>query len=219
MLGSSARPLSLPASSRSLSSPPKSGQCVFGSSECPLGLLASSLPLSSSPQSGGVSSSTLAARRMRLCAPPCLWKLFCLFWSSWFCGGGCLIFTSSVLLPPPHLPFSAHPPTQCPSFGEHDTHFVGESHDIGSALPSYVWKVLVHYTGKAVCLCRVLISTSPVLPLSRTLSCRTPPSSVVVAVAKLVQRRLTTVGEMDRPRLVHNVQVGVLAGTRPPCLT
>ena len=63
-----------------------------------------------------------------------------------------MIFTLSSVLPPPHLQFSAYPPTQCPSFGEHDAHFVGEPHDIGSVLPSYVWKALVHYTGKAVSL-------------------------------------------------------------------
>ena len=63
---------------------------------------------------------------------------------------------------------------------------------------------------------RVWISTSQVLPLSRTLSRRTPSPSVVVAVAKLTQRRHTAEGAMDRPRLVRNVQVGVLAVTRSP---
>ena len=118
VLGSSARPLGLPASSRSLSSPPRSGRYVFGSSECALGLLASSLPLSSSPQSGGVSSSTLAA------FVACASMLPRASGSCSACSGA-RGFALSVFLPPPHLLFSAHPPMQCPSFGEHNAHFVG----------------------------------------------------------------------------------------------
>ena len=120
--------------------PPSRGSTFFRVSSRTTGLLAATSFLVS-PVGWCIFLNTGCFYRMHLCAPPYDWGLFGLFWSSWFCGGGCLIFTLSSVLPPPHLQFSAYPPTQCPSFGEHDAHFVGEPHDIGSVLPSYVWKV------------------------------------------------------------------------------